>query len=337
MHLRAVTTVVAHDGPLIAFADPAHPLVALRRGDGIVGIGEVWRGEFRGASRFADAARTWRELADAAEVADPVHRAGSGLVAFGSFAFADDSGAASVLAVQAGYDARAPLSLDGKPDFVAGLRPDMSGRRIAWLGDLGGKVAMETGILDLCQAALGLMEGAGAVIEPHVPSFDMEALWQAFVTLRHFTSGSALKVLYDNPDKRALMKPEAIFEVEGGLDLLAAPIFAASQVRTAWYRHLLELFGRFDFLALPTAQIFPFPVERHWPEEIAGRRMDSYHRWMELSALATMAGLPAVNVPVGFSADGRPMGMQLIGRPRGDQAVLNLAAGYEEVTPFGVR
>lgn len=244
---------------------------------------------------------------------------------------------ALLLSVQAGYDARAPLSLDGKPDFVAGLTPEMAGLRIAWLGDLGGKVAMEDGILDLCQAALGLMEGAGAVVEPHAPSFDMEALWQAFVTLRHFTSGSALKVLYDDPDKRALLKPEAIFEVEGGLDLRAAPIFAASQVRTAWHRHVLGLFERFDILALPTAQVFPFPVERHWPDEIAGRRMDSYHRWMEVSALATMAGLPAVNVPVGFAADGRPMGMQLIGRPRADQAVLNLAAGYEAVTPFGVR
>nr|WP_231923956.1 isochorismate synthase [Microcella alkaliphila] len=111
VRLRAVTTVVALDGPLMGFADPAHPLVALRRGDGIVGIGEVWRGEFRGASRFADAARTWRTLADAAEVADPVHRAGSGLVAFGSFAFADDSGAASVLVV--------PETIVGRRDGVA--------------------------------------------------------------------------------------------------------------------------------------------------------------------------------------------------------------------------
>ena len=244
---------------------------------------------------------------------------------------------AVLLTVQAGYDARAPLSLDGKPDFVAGLKPGIAGLRIAWLGSLGGKLAMEAGILDLCETALGLMEGAGAAVEPLVPAFDMEALWQAFVTLRHLTSGSALKVFYDDAEKRALLKPEAIFEVEGGLDLLAAKIFAASQVRTAWHRYLLSLFERFDCLAIPTAQVFPFPVERHWPDAIAGRKMDSYHRWMEVSALATMAGCPAVNVPVGFGADGRPMGMQLIGRPRADQALLNLAAGYEEVTPFGAR
>ena len=31
---------------------------------------------------------------------------------------------------------------------------------------------------------------------------------------------------------------------------------AASEVRTAFYQHLRELFGRYDFLALPTAQFF---------------------------------------------------------------------------------
>ena len=108
-------------------------------------------------------------------------------------------------------------------------------------------------------------------------------------------------------------------------------------MRTAWFRHVVSLLDRFDFLAVPTAQVFPFPIDRHWPAEIAGRKMDSYHRWMEVCALATMAGCPAVNVPVGFDDTGRPMGMQLIGRPRGDLAVLTLAAAYEEVTPYGVR
>jgi amidase len=244
---------------------------------------------------------------------------------------------ALLLTVQAGHDPRAPLSLDGRPDFAADLAPRAAGVRIAWLGDLGGHVAMEDGILRLCEDALKRLEGAGAIVEPHVPAFDMEALWQAFVTLRHFTSGSALKPHYDDPETRALLKPEAIFEVEGGLGLVAAEIFAASQVRTAWHRHLVALFERYDALAIPTAQVFPFPVERHWPREIAGRRMDSYHRWMEVSALATMAGCPAASVPVGFDGEGRAMGMQLIGPPRADQAVLDLAAGYEQVTPYGVR
>lgn len=109
--LRAVTTVVEIDGSLLRFADPAHPLAAIRRGDGVVGIGEAWRGEFRGATRFTDAALSWSAIATAAEVADPVHRAGSGLVAFGSFAFADASAASSVLVV--------PETIVGRRDGVA--------------------------------------------------------------------------------------------------------------------------------------------------------------------------------------------------------------------------
>lgn len=119
--LRAVTTVVEVDGSLLRFADPAHPLAAIRRGDGVVGIGEAWRGEFRGATRFTDAALSWSAIAAAAEVADPVHRAGSGLVAFGSFAFADASAASSVLVV--------PETIVGRRDGVAWVT------RISVVGD----------------------------------------------------------------------------------------------------------------------------------------------------------------------------------------------------------
>ena len=105
----------------------------------------------------------------------------------------------------------------------------------------------------------------------------------------------------------------------------------ASVDRSAFYQQMVTLFDRFDFLALPTAQVWPFPVEWRWPKEIAGRTMDTYHRWMEVVALATFAGLPCVSVPVGFNAAGLPMGMQLIGRPRGDLKLLRLARDYERV------
>lgn len=84
---------------LLEYAAPARPLVALRRGDGIVGIGETLRLEFTGADRLAEAAAAWRTVAAAATVVDPVHEPGSGLVALGAFAFADSSAEASVLIV----------------------------------------------------------------------------------------------------------------------------------------------------------------------------------------------------------------------------------------------
>lgn len=84
---------------LIPFSDPAHPLLFLRRGDGIAGIGEALRLEFRGPTRLADAAATWRDVAAAAQVDDEVRIGGSGLVACGAFAFDDDSARTSVLIV----------------------------------------------------------------------------------------------------------------------------------------------------------------------------------------------------------------------------------------------
>lgn len=244
---------------------------------------------------------------------------------------------AMLLDVQAGYHVRAPLSLGGREDFVGGLTPRVAGARIAWMGDLDGHLAMEEGILRLCTSALDDLADAGALVDELIPRFDFEALWQAFVTLRHATAGSGLKAYYDDPRQRALLKPEAIYEVEGSLALSALDMVAASQTRTTWYQEVVSLFGEYDALAVPTAQVFPFPVEWHWPREIDGRVMDSYHRWMEVCILATMAGLPAISVPVGFDEQGRAMGMQLIGKPRGDLAALSLAAGYEALTPHGVR
>lgn len=99
--LRAVTEPVADHDELLAFADAQHPLAAIRRGDGIVGLGETLRLTFTGPGRLTDAAAAWREIARAADVVDPVRQPGTGLVAMGTFAFADASDADSVLIVPA--------------------------------------------------------------------------------------------------------------------------------------------------------------------------------------------------------------------------------------------
>ncbi|MER9206909.1 MULTISPECIES: amidase [unclassified Mesorhizobium] len=241
---------------------------------------------------------------------------------------------ALLLDVQAGYHPHAPLSWEKPGSFLEGLATPASGGRVGWLGDLGGHLPVEPGILDLCEAALGRFAEASFLTEPLLPDFDFEALWQAFVTLRQASSGSALKVHYDDPHKRALLKPEAVWEVENAMRLTAPQIRAASVIRTSWHRTLLSLFEHFDLIALPTAQVFPFEVGTHWPSEVAGRTMDSYHRWMQVSAFATLGGCPALNVPVGFDDKGRPLGMQLIGRPRGDLAVLRAGAAYEATLPW---
>ena len=103
MHIPALTVetrAVDHEvASLLPVLDPRMPLLFIRRGEGIAGLGEALRLEFRGPDRIRDAANTWREVAAAATVTDPVGLSGSGLVAFGAFAFADESESVSVLIV----------------------------------------------------------------------------------------------------------------------------------------------------------------------------------------------------------------------------------------------
>ncbi len=97
--LTVETRAVEPFGSLLPLLDAQHPLLFVRRGEGVAGLGEALRLEFRGPDRVREAAETWRRIVAAATIDDPVQRSGSGLIAFGAFGFADDSERASVLIV----------------------------------------------------------------------------------------------------------------------------------------------------------------------------------------------------------------------------------------------
>jgi menaquinone-specific isochorismate synthase len=97
--LRVATEAIDDIRPLVPLVDPRHPLVFIRRGQGIAGIGEALRLEFTGPDRMRDAAAAWKRVAAVAQVADPLSLPGTGLVALGAFAFSDRSATKSVLIV----------------------------------------------------------------------------------------------------------------------------------------------------------------------------------------------------------------------------------------------
>jgi amidase len=192
---------------------------------------------------------------------------------------------AHLLAVMAGYDERWPLSLADDPRaFSESLRTDLGATRVAWLGDWGGNLPMEDGVLECCRAAFPALESIGCTIEDALPDFDPEALWRAWLVLRQWLTLGTLGPLYADPAKRTQMKPEAQWEVECGLRLSARDVYQASMVRSAWYTTVLWLFERFDELLLPSAQVFPFDAGLRWPREIGGVAMDIYHRWMQVTS-----------------------------------------------------
>lgn len=95
---RAIDDVHAADAEALGAAGPVS-VVWARGDDRMIGYGLADRRVFRGPGRFLEAAVHWRDVTAASAVDDGVGLAGTGLIAFGTFAFADGSSAESVLVV----------------------------------------------------------------------------------------------------------------------------------------------------------------------------------------------------------------------------------------------
>ena len=86
------TAAIEDPGPLLNLLPEQDQTAWVRRGEGLVGWGVAASVRTSGADRFTDAHDWWRDRARTAVVRDEVRLPGTGLVAFGSFAFADDPG-----------------------------------------------------------------------------------------------------------------------------------------------------------------------------------------------------------------------------------------------------
>lgn len=210
----------------------------------------------------------------------------------------------------------------------------VKGRRIGWLGDWGGAMPMEDGVLEVCREGFEVLGTLGAELSDLDAPFDAEAMFQSWSDLRAFALAGELAPLYQDETKRERLKPAARWEVQRGIEMAAMDLHRATKVRSEWFAAAARMFEAVDAVVLPVAQCWPFPAEWDWPKEIAGVEMDTYHRWMQVMVPASLLGLPAVSVPVGFGDKGLPMGMQIIGAKGADRMVLEIAQAYHKATDW---
>ena len=75
-----------------------------------------------------------------------------------------------------------------------------------------------------------------------------------------------------------------------------------------------RLFAQVDVLVMPTTPQGAFPIDAPVPDNQA-----------DLTSFASLAGCPAVSLPMGRLPDGLPIGLQLVGPPGSDLRLLELA------------
>ncbi len=239
---------------------------------------------------------------------------------------------AMLLSTMSGPDRSAPLSLRDDPAaFAAPLQAEQSGTRIGWIGDFGGKIPTEPGVLEACRDSFAAFDEIGCTVEPVTDPPPPEQAWETFLLWRHWMLG----VQWDGVETAALQsaKPELRYELAGYAELRTADITRALQGRSEWHAVVDALFDHYDFLLAPSAQVFPFDSAQRWPEEIAGVPMDTYHRWMEIVAPWSLSGHPVLNLPAGFR-DGLPMGVQVIGPDHDEWSLLQLGHAYERTSDW---
>ena len=107
--------------------------------------------------------------------------------------------------------------------------------------------------------------------------------------------------------------------------------------RSVLRKEFVDGFKRVDVFVTPTLPFTATPcgatkvVIENNPEE------DMLSAIMQFTGVPSLAGLPALSVPVGFDADGLPVGMQVIGRPFDEATLFRLGHAYQHATDWHTR
>ena len=230
-----------------------------------------------------------------------------------------------LLSTMVSDDARDPLATAVRPeDYAVPSRIDLSRLRVALTPDFG-FAPTERHIAQVFAEKTAALRQAFARAEDTTP--DCGGADEAFEVLRSlgFLAGHAEKVRARPQD----VGPNVRANVEEGLRYSAADVARAQAMQTALYRRWQAFFDDWDVILTPSITISPRSWRELYPAEIDGKLTRTYFHWLALAYAVTLAGHPAVSLPVGLDHNGMPFGLQIVGPRGGDAFVLFVAAELE--------
>jgi amidase len=224
-----------------------------------------------------------------------------------------------------------PLSLPALPaSFLSAARSGKGPKRVAYSPDLG-ITPVDSEVAAITRKAAMRFAEAGAIVEEAHP--DLREAHECFHVLRAFDFAISKAALLR--DKRDLLKPEVIWNIEEGLKLTVDDLVRAEAQRVAMTARTIEFFKTYDLLLAPATIVAPFPVENRYVAECAGKKFDNYVEWLGIVYAITLVCCPALSLPCGFTATGLPVGLQIVAAPRGEARLLAGAKVLEDI--LGVR
>jgi amidase len=220
-----------------------------------------------------------------------------------------------------------PISLPSlSSSFVSAARSGKKPKRVAYSPDLG-ITPVDPEVAALTRKAADRFAEAGVIVEEAHP--DLREAHECFHVLRAFDFAVSKAALLR--EKRDLLKPEVIWNIEQGLKLTVDDLERAEAQRVAMTARTLEFFETYDLLLAPATIVPPFPIENRYVAECAGKKFDNYVEWLGIVYAITLVCCPALSLPCGFTGSGLPVGLQMVAPPRNEARLLAGAKVLEDI------
>jgi aspartyl-tRNA(Asn)/glutamyl-tRNA(Gln) amidotransferase subunit A len=240
---------------------------------------------------------------------------------------------AVVLAAIAGPDPADPLMRQAPAsDVLAPLRSGVRGLKAGVIRELTLGSDTDAEVRAAVLAAADVLKGLGATVDevslPLLPRAG--AVFMAIAD----SEGAGLHRRwlatrgedYDAATRRRL--------VTAGL-IPTAMYHQATRARALIRAQMIEMLGQWDVLLAPTApRTAPVIVQDQAPVASKWEAASRFFTRRSYTTPFSLAGVPAVSLPCGFSAARLPIGLQMAGRPFDEPTVLRAAWAYEQATPW---
>ena len=232
---------------------------------------------------------------------------------------------ALLLQVIAGFDPDDPGSEDSPvPDYTAALTGRIEGLRLGLIEHWYADNTAHPDLAPAIDAAVEILRGLGAVIEPVTLS-----------SLRDYTDCKttiSIAELYAIHEKDLKTRPQDFGRILRNRVLPGALIRAEDYVQALRWRTVLAreqamLLKRFAALLTAGSLNVADPADPNLP--------DRFVRVPSITMPFSVGGLPALNIPCGFSRlEGLPLSLQIAAAPMAEATVLRVAHAFQQATDW---